>query len=574
MKRALTVLLLVVLAAASFWYSLSPKFPVAQGLDLRGGMRVVLEPDTAKLDPGTKIDGETMGKVRDVLENRVNSFGLSGSEVRLKGDRQVVILLPGVQKPQEAMERLSTVAQLEFRHLNNVISDRNAGARYRMTHIPGNPEKGEADKYTFTDTADNKPVPAEEVIEQAPLIVKGNSLKPSSEAQISPSNGQPQVTFEFNSEGAQTFATFTTENVGEILAVVLDKEIISAPNINEPITEGHGQISGGFTTMAEARVLANLLNSGALPIALRAAESQFVGATLGQESIDKSIHAGIIGLGLVLAFMLLYYWLPGFLACIALVLYSALTFSIFKGMGIFPPIVLDLPSITGFILSVGMAVDANILIFERLKEELKAGKPVHAAVDAGFNRAFSSILDSNVTTWIVCAILIWLGAPIIKGFAITLSIGVAVSMFTAITATRTLLHFVMSMPWGRNESLFGLNVGWLNLFFPAARTGGILRVFSKRKVNFGFSILLAILSAVFIAMTPFGMGIKPGIDFTGGTVIEAGFHQPVTRDQVVAALPKGVEAVVSIARSEQPGTRASIEIQGLSDAEKPLLQER
>jgi len=573
LKRALSVLLLVILAAASIWYSLSPKYPVAQGLDLKGGMRVVLEPDDTKED-GKKVAPDTMKIVRDVLESRVNSFGLSGTEVRLKGDRQVVILLPGVKNPQEALNSISKTAQLEFRHLNNVSTDRNPNARYKMTHKPGNPALNEPDSYSFVDSATNKPVEQKEVVEQAPLILKGNYLKATSEAQINPTNGQPQVTFEFNAEGTQRFATFTSENTGEILALVLDDKIISAPNINEPITEGHGQISGGFATMAEARVLANLLNSGALPVPLRAAETQFVGATLGQESIDKSIHAGAVGLGLVLVFMLAYYWLPGALACVALVLYSALTFSVFKGAGIFAPIVLDLPGITGFILSVGMAVDANILIFERLKEELRSGKSVHAAVDAGFNRAFSSILDSNVTTWIVCAILIWLGAPIIKGFAITLAIGVAVSMFTAITVTRTLLHLVMSVPAARNENLFALNVSWASLFFPATRRGAILRVFEKRRLNFGLSIFLAVLALVFLAMTPFGMGLKPGIDFTGGTVFEAAFHQPVTREQVLEALPKGVEATVSIARSEQPGTKVTVTAQGVSQADETVIQDR
>jgi len=573
LKRALSVLLLVILAAVSIWYSLSPKYPVAQGLDLKGGMRVVLEPDDTK-DDGKKVAPDTMKIVRDVLESRVNSFGLSGTEVRLKGDRQVVILLPGVKDPQKALDSISQTAQLEFRHLNNVSTDRNPNARYKMTHTPGNPARNEPDKYSFTDSSTNKPADEKEVVAQAPLILKGNYLKATSEAQINPTNGQPQVTFEFNSEGAQRFATFTSENTGEVLAVVLDDKIISAPNINEPITEGRGQISGGFATMAEARVLANLLNSGALPVPLRPAETQFVGATLGQESIDKSIHAGAIGLGLVLVFMLAYYWLPGFLACIALVLYSAITFSLFKGAGIFPPIVLDLPGITGFILSVGMAVDANILIFERLKEELRAGKSVHAAVDAGFNRAFSSILDSNVTTWIVCAILIWLGAPIIKGFAITLAIGVAVSMFTAITVTRTLLHLVMSIPAARNEQLFALNVSWASLFFPATRRGAVLHVFERRRLNFGFSIVLAVFALVFLAMTPAGMGLKPGIDFTGGTVFEAAFNQPVTREQVLAALPQGVEATVSIARSEQPGTKVTVTAQGVSEADKSVIQER
>lgn len=577
MKQGLTFLALLALAAAAIWYSLSPQFPVAQGLDLRGGMRVTLEPDTAKLQ-GQTIDDEMMESVRRVLETRVNSFGLSGTEVRLKGDRQILVLLPGAKNPQEALDTISKVAQLEFRHLNNVQSERNPGARFKMDVITGNASRGEPDRYVFRDTAENsKEVLQAVVLKDSELILKGDSLKPTSVARIDPSNGQPYVSFEFKSDGARIFGNFTSDNVGEFLAVVLDNEVISAPRINEPITEGQGQISGGYKNMAEARVLANLLNSGALPIPLKPAETQSVGATLGQESINKSVTAGLIGLGLVLLFMLCYYWLPGLLACIALIFYSAITFSVFKGMGLFPPIVLDLPGITGFILSVGMAVDANILIFERLKEELRAGKSLHAAIDAGFSRAFSSIFDSNVTTWIVCAILIWLGAPIIKGFAITLAIGVAVSMFTAITVTRTLLHLMIEIPAARSAALYGLNVSWLAIVFPAVRQGGVLRVFEKRRIYLGFSLISGVVALLFIAMTPFGHGLRPGIDFTGGTVIEAPFYEKnVTRENVLQALTTaGIsDATVSLARDEQSWTQVTLEATDADQAAEARVKER
>ena len=576
MKQGLTAIALLALAAVTFWYSLSPRFPIAQGLDLKGGMRVVLEPDPTKLGD-EKIDEELMNSVRNVLETRVNSFGLSGTEVRLKGANQVLILLPDAKKPQEALDRIKKVAQLEFRHLNNVINDQNPGRRYRMDVQNGDATKGEPDLYSFTDTSTSKKVSHSEVLKETTLLVKGNYLKPNSRAVVNPTNGEPQISFQFNSDGARQFGTFTTENVGEHLAIVLDNEIISAPTINEPITEGEGVITGS-ATMAEARVVANLMNSGALPIPMRVAETQIVGATLGQESIDRSISAGLAGLGVVLLFMLCYYWLPGFLACLALLFYAALSFSIFKGIpGVMPPIVLDLPGITGFILSVGMAVDANILIFERLKEEMKAGKTLHAAVDAGFSRAFSSILDSNVTTWIVCAILVWLGAPIIKGFAITLAIGVAVSMFTAITVTRTLLHLVLEVPALRNPALYGLNVSWLALAFPAARQGAILRVFDKRRAYFGFSIILAALALAFTAMTPFGKGLQPGVDFTGGSVIEAAYRDnKVTKEQVEDVLRRnGVQDfVVSIGRSEVPWTRATLEASDVDPLTQQQIRER
>ena len=322
MKQGLTFLALLALAIAAFWYSLSPIDPatghlkrggelVALGLDLKGGMRVALEPDPTK--GATNISRETMEKVRDVLENRVNSFGLSGTEVRLKGDNQVLVVLPGAKNPEEALKTLATVAQLEFRYLNTVRNGRNMSARYDMNIASGDAKKGETDSYTFYDTEAKKPIPEAEVLKETQLILKGNQLLPTSKAGVDPQSGRPQVSFELTGDGTKVFGDFTREHQGEILAVVLDSKIISAPTINEPITGGHGVITGS-KTVAEARVLSNLLNSGALPIPLRPSETQYVGATLGQASIDRSIHAGMVGLGLVLVFMLVYYWLPGALA--------------------------------------------------------------------------------------------------------------------------------------------------------------------------------------------------------------------------------------------------------------------
>lgn len=580
MRQLLSFVAIVILAAGALWYSLSPQYKPLLGLDLRGGMRVTLAPDKSKPD-GTNVRPDQMEKVRDVLEARVNSFGLSGSDVRLKttgANQQILVVLPGVKNPEEALKVISKVAQLEFRYLSNVRSDRNFNAPYSMHVTSGDATEGKPDSYAFTDERTKKPVPEEEVIEKAELILRGNTLKPVSKAEIDTRNGQPIVAFEFNAEGAKSFGDFTSAHVGEILAVVLDNKIVSAPRIDSAITEGHGTISGGFKTMAEARLLANLLNSGSLPIPLQVEETQTVGATLGQASIDRSIQAGLLGLGLVLVFMLAYYWLPGALACIALIIYAAITFSIFKGFPFLqiPPIVLDLPGITGFILSVGMAVDANVLIFERLKEEMRSGKSLHAAIDAGFKRAFTSILDSNVTTWIVCTILIWLGVPVVKGFAITLAIGVAVSMFTAITVTQTILHLVLEMPWARNPALYGLNVSWSHLFFPSLRQGGILHVFAKRKINFGISLALAAVALVFILLSFVGMGLKPGIDFTGGSAIEMAFRNQVSTDDVKKVLEtNGVhDAVVSTAKLRQQRSTFTITARDVDAATQTAVKDR
>ena len=560
MKHKLTFAAVLALTASAVWYSLAPQFPVAQGLDLRGGVRVTLQPDYKELG-GQSVDAETMARVRSVIENRVNSFGLSGAEVRLKGTDQVLVLLPGAKNPQEAIDQIFKVAQLEFRHLRDVRSDRSPAARYRMDFLPGDPTKGEPDEYRFFDAVSGKAVPDAQVVAGSEVILKGDRLKPTSRAQIDANRGKPFVSFELEPDGARVFGDFTTENVGEFLAVVLDGEIITAPEIHEPITDGHGQISGGFKTMAEARVLANLLNSGALPIPLTPAETHTVGATLGQESVRRSLHAGIAGLGIVLLFMLGYYWLPGLVACIALVAYAAMTFSIFKGLGIFAPIVLDLPGITGFILSIGMAVDGNVLIFERMKEELREGRSLDRAIEAGFRRAFTAILDSNVTVWLICAILIWLGTPVVKGFAITLAIGNAVAMFTAVTVTRSFLRVLTEMRWARRPELYAPCNSWLNLFFPGWRRGEVMRIWDRRRIYLGVSAALAAGSLALAALTPLGVGLKPGIDFTGGSSLEAAFRDPtVTREQVVQALEKaGVrEASVRVGHSEQPAGRAAV----------------
>ena len=531
MRQLWTFLAILAAVAAATWYDFNPRFPLQLGLDLQGGMRVTFAADLDKAkEKNLEVTASTMDQVRQVLEKRVNGFGLTGAEVRKKGDNQIVVLLPGAKNPEEAMAKISTVAQLEFRLLRKVQSQANPAGIWKMEQstVDGR------DVVTFTNAETGEPVDTQEVLDASQLIITGSQLKPNSQAQVNPTNGSPLVTFELKKAGAKAFGDVTKKNVNEHLAIVLDGEIITAPNINEPITGGRGQISGGFANMGEARDLANLLNSGALPIPLKAVDEQIVGATLGQESVVRSIKAGILGLALVLIFMLVYYFLPGLLADIALLFYATLTFAIFK----IGHVVMDLPGITGFILSVGMAVDANVLIFERTKEEMRSGKTVHSAIDAGFNRAFSAIFDSNVTTWLICGVLVWLGAPIIRGFAITLAIGVAVSMFTAITVTRTMLHMVVNFEWARSEKLFGLGVSYLRLIPGFDYLQQNLSVFGKRAVYLGFSALLVIVSFVFIGLTPTGRGLQFDIDFTGGSVIEATFREPITQQQVKEVLAK------------------------------------
>ena len=264
-------------------------------------------------------------------------------------------------------------------------------------------------------------------------------------------NGQWEIEFKFNAEGAKKFGALTTELVGQPLGIFLDDALISAPNVNSPITGGSGVIQGSFSP-EEARTLAVQLKAGQLPVPLKMVENRTVGPTLGQEAVDRSFRAGVIGLTVVLIFMLWYYRVPGVMANIALFLYALFNLAIFKLI----PITLTVPGIAGFILSIGMAVDANILIFERTKEELRMGKSIFNAVEVGFKRAFSSIFDSNATTLISCVVLYYFGTGLIRGFAVTLAVGVIISMFTAITVTRTILRGVVRFRKMRNPAMYGV----------------------------------------------------------------------------------------------------------------------
>jgi preprotein translocase subunit SecD len=263
------------------------------------------------------------------------------------------------------------------------------------------------------------------------------------------------VAFTLKGQGSDAFGDFTSANVGKFMPILLDKRVISAPQIQAPIIGGSGVITG--LSLQEARVLAQQLKYGALPVSLTLQSERKISATLGQDAIDKSIIAGIIGLGMVVLFMMVYYRLPGVLASLALVIYSIITYAVFKLV----PVTLTLAGIAGFILSIGMAVDANVLIFSRLKEELRSGKTLGAAVEAGFDHAWPSIRDSNASTLITCAILFWFGstfggASIIKGFALTLAIGVFVSLFSAITVTRTFLRAIVRTNLAKSRWAFNL----------------------------------------------------------------------------------------------------------------------
>ena len=389
------------------------------GLDLRGGMQVLLEADAPE---DQVVDSDAMDAARTIVENRVNGLGVTEPIVQAVGNRRIQVELPGIADPEAAIATLKETGLMEWIDTG-------------LTRIPSG---------TLVRTDLDPPAEVTSTEESVyHTVLTGSNLR-SARVDFHPQTGAPLIAFELDDEGARIFADHTAANIGRILSIVLNKVVISSPGITEAIPEGRGQISGQFT-VDEAKSMVLQLRYGALPVPLKVVDARSVGPTLGQESVERSVRAGIIGLVIVLLFMLIYYRLPGLLADVALVIYALITLAAFKLI----PVTLTLPGIAGFLLSVGMAVDANILIFERMREELRQGRTLQRSIESGFQRAWTSILDSNVSTWITCLIL-WLfgnsfGASMVKGFAITLAIGVLVSMFTAVTVTRTFLHAAFAL---------------------------------------------------------------------------------------------------------------------------------
>jgi preprotein translocase subunit SecD len=452
-QRSILALILVLIIAA---ITVIVTIPTRLGLDLQGGSQLTIQVKTTPTIP--KIDQGMLEAVRRIVENRVNGLGVSEALVQTVGEDQILVQLPGVNDPQQAERVLGGTAKLEFQE-----------------QLPG----------TEAQLAIERQLQQELLAKQAELKTSNNeaaikenqaALKRSNEAiaKLFKSSGlggenlkdaQPQplasgnnwnVALRFDTPGGELFAQLTKNlaGTGRSIGIFLDERMISSPVVGVEfaqtgITGGSAVIQGNFTTQ-EANDLAVQLRGGALPVPVEIVENRTVGASLGRDSIQSSINAGIGGLILVLIFMVAYYRLPGVIANIALLIYALLTWAAFVLLGV----TLTLPGIAGFVLSIGMAVDANVLIFERTREELRAGKSLYRSVESGFYRAFSSILDGNVTTVIACAALFWLGAGLVKGFAVTLALGVAVSMFTALTCSRSLLFVVLGFPALRKPQWF------------------------------------------------------------------------------------------------------------------------
>ncbi len=396
------------------------------GLDLVGGVQALLEAD---LPEDAEISQENMQTARGIIEDRVNGLGVSEAIVQIAGDRRILVELPGEHDPEQALSTIKETALLEFVDFGE-LSVQEASLLYNT--------KIKTDYQTSSNSEDpSTSSPNDPVFH---TVITGASIKQV--GVTTDALGSPRVIFELTPEGSIVFGEFTAANIGSMLAIVLDKEVISTPRIDDAITGGQGSISGNFT-IDSANELAIQLRYGSLPIPLKVVQTQTIGPTLGEDSLNKSLVAGIIGMVTVMVFMALYYRLPGLIADLALLMYALLTFAVYRWI----PVTLTLPGIAGFILTFGVAVDANVLIFERMKEELRKGRTINQAISLGWERAWPSIRDSNLSTLITSAILFWFGstygASIVKGFSLTLAIGVLVSLFTAVTATRTFLHLML-----------------------------------------------------------------------------------------------------------------------------------
>jgi len=425
------VIMVFAFAVCALVFPLFGREEMRLGLDLQGGIHIVYQADFSEIEPGA--ESEAINGAIAVIERRINVFGVMEPVIQRQGDDRILVELPGVSEAEEAKELIGETALIEFRE--QVMN-----------------EDGEIEWIPLTGTIDGQERVLSSAYFQENTYVDRDNL------------GRWLLVFEWSDEGRELCAQITPRILGQPMGIFLSGEPLLSeagypitPTVDDPLEECNS-ITGLSST--DAFRLSELLNAGRIPLPLTPIYEQTVTPTLGEDFIDMSLKAGIIGIILVMLFMIIYYRLPGLLASIALIFYGAVVLAIFKLI----PVTLTLAGIGGFILSIGMAVDANVLIFERMKEEFRMGRTLGAAIEAGFNRAWTAIRDSNVTTLIVCVILIWLGSSIVEsapvtGFAVTLLIGVLVSMFSAIIVTRTLLRLFVHTPLARKTALFSAYQG-------------------------------------------------------------------------------------------------------------------
>ena len=490
-------LLVVVVVAWAIWMAYPPQEKVKLGLDLKGGMHLILKVDIDKLPEEARHDATD--RAIEIIRNRIDQFGVSEPLIQRQGTNYIVVQLPGVTDRERALQIIRQTAHLEFKLVNEDIEKINAA-------LEGNVPTGYELKYL-----NDKPL----LLEKAPSLT-GDSLV---DARVDWSTMQinPYVGFSLDSKGARRFARVTKNNIGRRLAIVLDGKVKSAPSIETEIPAGKGQITGRFSE-DEAADLALVLRTGALPAPIQIEEERTVGAALGEDSIKKGIKSVIVGAILVLLFMAGYYLWAGLVANLALCLNLILILGVLS----YPRLgaTLTLPGIAGIVLTIGMAVDANVLIFERIREELKVGKTLRLAISSGYQKAFLTILDANVTTLIAAFILFQFGTGSVKGFATTLTIGISASMFTALVVTRLILD---AISLGKVSTLPMLQ------FIRNANFDFI----GKRRAAYFVSLCLIAIGLMSLSLRG---RENLGIDFSGGTLQELRFEKAVSVDKVRGAL--------------------------------------
>ena len=504
LRTRFLIILGVMVACVAFAWPINKRINL--GLDLRGGMHLVLKVDTSKLVGKAKEDA--IPRAMEILRNRIDSMGVGETAIQRQGEDQLLVQLPGVTDRDKAVDMVKRVAHLEFKLVESdttKLKDALAGK------IP----EGYELKFTKGEGKDA-------VLIKTEAVLQGDSIS-DAKVDFDSSSMLPKISLSFNGKGTKDFGDLTSRHVGERLAIVMDNEVLSAPNIREAITSGTAEITGQFT-FDEASVLALALRSGSLPAPMYVEEERTIGPLLGKDSIDAGIRSTIFGSLFVVLFMVGYYWIGGMIASFALLLNLGMIIGAMGFINIMMPgsqVTLTLPGIAGIVLTLGIAVDANVLINERIREELENGRTLAAAIASGYDRALSAIIDSHVTTLIAAALLFQFGSGPIKGFAITLGIGIAASLFTAVYITRALFDYLVE-----NRHLTTLKM---------------LRLFKETKIDFVKPMYVFLGLSVFVTLLGLHAIITKkemayGIDFAGGQVQEYRFKTAVSADLIRKAL--------------------------------------
>ncbi|MGH2753121.1 MAG: protein translocase subunit SecD, partial [Actinomycetota bacterium] len=555
MSRHLIWRTIFVVAAIGGAVALIIAEPVKLGLDLRGGTQIVLE---AQDTPEQDVDSDTVARTLEVLRRRVDQLGVSEPNVQESGDRRIIIELPGVADPDEALEVIGQTAQLTFHPVLGVgqQNQRDVDAA-----------QGGSDEERVLDDEDGSP------IRIGPSALTGDAVGDAEAVIDSQTGGAWTVSIAFRGEGGEQWEQLTAEaacapagDPQRRIAIVLDEEVISSPQV-DPSVECDVGISGGDTvitgdfTEAEAKDLALLIRAGALPVPVEVVERRSIGPTLGDEAIDASIQAAIIGASLTILYLIAYYRLLGMAAALALFAYGAISYAALLALGA----TLTLPGIAGFVLAIGMAVDANVLVFERSKEEFTAGRRLRVAVLDGFKKAWSAIVDSNATTILAAVILFYFASGAVRGFGVTLTIGVLASMFSALVITRLFVEFL-----NRSKGL-QQRPGWLGMNVGEKLRKRIeehpVNLMARRKLWFALSLLVLAVSVAGLV----ARGLNYGLEFTGGRLLEYSLDEQPDLDAVRSELADAgfPRAVVQ----ESEGNNVTVRAGGLSDTDETEVTE-